>query len=508
MVSPRPLRESLETSAAWHPSKTAVDVVDTGESATYEELDTLANRLANGLHEQGLRQGDRVVLLLFNCLAFPVTLYACHKRGLVPVPVDPKSSEREIAYVTDNLNSRGIVFDSTLEDRLDDVETPSETTVSVGGGPRRSVGYDQLVESGSPDRPPTFQRSQNELSYLIFTSGTTGRPDGIIQSVQSGRERIQKFVTSTGLGRNSVFFPFLPQHAGSSMVALRATVNLGGTYVMLRDFSVPAAIEVIEDYEVSHVFSVPTLTKRFLGIDGVEGRDLSSIRHWRHTGEVLTRNDCVSFMEQLTDEIYNAYGTTETGGVAMLEPADLPRHAGTAGKPTMGNEIRIVENTGELPVDVDATVPMGEPGRIVVRGSGLFEGYFDDNDEYRLTTDGDWFVTNDLGLITDEHYLEVIGRADDQILSGGDLISAVEVEDTLEEHDHVETAVVVGVPDEEWGEHVKAFVVTDVDLSADDLDEFCRDRPTLANWKRPREYEFVDHIERTETGKKRRAFYR
>ncbi|MFB6311168.1 MAG: class I adenylate-forming enzyme family protein, partial [Salinirussus sp.] len=239
----------------------------------------------------------------------------------------------------------------------------------------------------------------------------------------------------------------------------------------------------------------------------VSERDLSSVECWINMGSPLTQSDAETFLNTLTPNIYNDYGTTETLTDTVLRPDDLPEHAGTVGRPNQDKQIRVIRSEPGRDVPPDETVPVGERGEVIVAGDTLFDYYYDDAAATAAATSNGWFYTGDIGYITEQGYLVVTGRADDLINSGGELVSPVEVEEVLEHHPDVAGAVVVGVPDEEWGERVSAHVVAS-GIDADELDAYCRDHDGLADFKRPREWHFVDEIQRTATGKKQRYRYR
>jgi acyl-CoA synthetase (AMP-forming)/AMP-acid ligase II len=273
------------------------------------------------------------------------------------------------------------------------------------------------------------------------------------------------------------------------------------------EFEPVPALDAIERYGVTHISSVPTLTSRIADVDGVAERDLSSVECWINMGSPLSRVTAERFIETLTPNIFNNYGTTESLTDTVLRPDDLPEHAGTAGRPTIDTQVRVVELGTGRRVDPDETVPVGEKGQVVVRGASVFDCYYGNTAATkRAFTDG-WFYTKDIGHKDEAGYLTITGRADDMILSGGELVSPFEVEDALEEHEGVEAAIVVGQPDEEWGERVRAYVVAD-GVTEDDLVAFCRAHDGLADYKRPRVWTFTDELERTATGKKQRFKYR
>lgn len=512
MVKPQPIRESLEKSARWYPEKTAIKILDNEINIQYEELDDLTNKFANNLHEYGVRQGDRVAIILPQPYEYIISLYGSFKGGYVPVPINYKTSIKRTTSMVNNVNAQVLIIDDTQFESVEEIiNEQSRDLLSIvpNSSPSKEfMKFNKVISDGDSSRPPKFHRGATEASFILHTSGTTGQPDSIIHSMTSGWGKVLNFIYSAGMNADSKFLNLLPSYAGASFAAIRASVKLGSSIFVMEELDVEMALNCIENERISHVFSVPTITERILQVDNISKRDLDSIKHWRHTGAVLTKEKANKFRQNITSEIYNVYGATELGTISMLRPEDLPEHGGTTGRPILDNDIRIVDNNCGENVDVDSTVSKGKQGRIIVRSPGLFEGYFDNNTKYATKVENGWFITNDIGRVTENNYLEVTGRADDHIISGAELISAVNVEEVLMEHNKVEDAIVIGGQDDKWGERVKAIVVVNQPVSKEELDQFCKENSSLANYKRPREYEFVDQIKKTETGKKQRSHYR
>lgn len=502
-------REYLERNAEWRGDRPALQVVETGETVSWEGFDGRANRFGNALTDRGVRKGDRIVLVLYNTVEFPIALYGCYKIGAVPVPVNYMLATADLRYIVDDVNPTVVVYDEEVAEGVeaaiaDAVRTPDR--VHTGGGDAAS--FDDVLRSGSSSRPAEYPLPPDETAYILYTSGTTGDPKGVVYSAQTADRRAVEMTAMTNLTQDSVALQLSPWfHAGGIDNTVHPSVTGGGQLLVHHRFEPGPALDAIERYGVTHVSSVPTLTKRVAEADDVDERDLSTVECWINMGSPLSRGDAELFLETLTPNVYNNYGTTETLTDTVLRPEDLPEHAGTVGRPNVDKRVRVVEADPNGRADPDDTVPVGEEGQVIVSGDTVFDCYYADTEATkRASTDG-WFYTRDVGVVDDDGYLTIIGRNDDMILTGGELVSPVEVEDVLEEHDAVEAAVVVGVPDEEWGERVKAVVVGD-DVTESDLVEHCTDHEELAGYKRPREWEFSNEIERTATGKKRRFEYR
>jgi acyl-CoA synthetase (AMP-forming)/AMP-acid ligase II len=505
-------RTYLEESARYRGDEVAIRSVDSGRTTTYGELDAAANSFGNALHDRGVRQGDRVGLVLYNTVEFPVALYGCHKRGFVPVALNYRFAAADFDHVFGETNPSAVVYDAAVADTVAPAAADHDVETQVVVGDDGGESFDRVQSSGSPERPPPLPRDGSDLSYMFYTSGTTGDPKAVAHSVRSGRERMVTSVFANQTHPATVCLLLLPFfHGGGMDSTLRAMVASGAELIITREPSWEGVADRIETHDVTDVRSVPTTLRRMIDNEELDGRDFGTLECWRATGAVLTESLARDAIEQVTPNLYNAYGSSEGGTNVVLRPSDLPEHAGTVGKPLVDNEIRVVEFAPGRDVAPDETVPQGENGEVVVRSPQLFRGYYENERASRDRVRDGWYYTHDVGVITDEGYLVIKGRTDDMILSGGELVSAVEVEAVLEDHDDVVEAIVVGREDDEWGQVVAAYVVptagADRSTLADDLDAYCRDHPELARYKRPRAYHFEDELAHNETGKKLRAEY-
>ena len=508
-------KEYLERNAEWRRDRSALRIAETGESVTWEAFDERANRFGNALADRGIRKGDRVAVVLYNTVEFPVAVYGCYKVGAVPVPLNYMLTRGDFAYIFDDTNPQFVVYDAgvgeAVEGAADDARRRADL-IRVGdeGEAGESIeAYDQLLESGAARRPDDYPLHADETVYILYTSGTTGNPKGVTFTAETADRRGIEMASMTNLTQDSTALQLSPWfHAGGIDNTVHPSVTGGAELVVQDDFGPEPALESIESYAVTHISSVPTLTKRIAETEGVDDRNLSSIECWINMGSPLSQRNAETFLETLTPNVYNNYGTTETLTDTVLRPEDLPEKAGTVGRPNIDKRVRTIRTDRGRRVDPDETVPVGEKGQVVVSGDTLFDGYFGNAEATKRACNDGWFYTKDVGVIDEDGYLTITGRADDMINSGGELVSPVEVEDALESHDGVEAAIVVGVPDEEWGERVKAIVVADEGTDEETLVEYCKASGRLAGYKRPRRWEFTDELERTATGKKQRFKYR
>lgn len=511
-----PLQRSyLEQSAKWQPNSVALRSVDSGETLSYEDLDERANQFSNALSSLGIRQGDRVALALYNTFEFPIAMYGCHKGGFVPVALNYRFATEDFTHAISTVNPSVVVYDTdtreALRPAIEDMRGRIHL-VSVGGEDDGAIQFDELLDSALSTTPPEFFRDDEDISYMFFTSGTTGNPKAVAHSVRSGRERTVTSIIANSLSSQSVCLLLLPFfHGGGMDSTLRAVVGVGAELLLVRKPTSEGIPDLIEEYGVTDIRSVPTTLKRVLDDPSCTDRDFSTIECWRATGAVLTESLAKDVIENVTPNLYNAYGSSEGGTNVVLRPEDLPQKAGTVGKAALGNEVRVIAYEPGRDVPPSEEVPVGEEGEVIIRSPQLYHGYFGNAEATNERVRDGWYYTHDIGVIDEDRYLLIKGRTDDMILSGGELVSAVEVEEVLETHDKVSEAIVVGRPDDEWGQVVKAVIAprngVEIQNIEDELEAYCRDHPSLARYKRPREYELVEELDHNETGKKLRATY-
>lgn len=505
-------REFLERNVNWRADETALSVVERGENLTYAGFNERVNRVANALRDRGVRPGDRVAMILRNTVEFPVVLYGCHKIGAVAVPLNYMLATDDFAYIFDDMHPSTVVYGAeaagaveTAADRA--VEPPR--LIRVGSAPTDGERYSNVVESASTADPPEVTVMGGDPSYFLYTSGTTGAPKGVRITVNTATARVKENIASIGLASDSVVLQLSPWfHAGGIDVLVHPLVATGGRIVVTTDWEPESAAGMIDRYGVTHIVTVPTVARGIANLDDLDEYDFSTIECLMCMGSPLSSQLARDLVANVTPNVYNGYGTTESLLDTALRPEDLPEHAGTAGRPTHDKQVRVIEFDPDRDVRPDETAPVGEEGEVIVKGDPVMDGYYGSAEATAEALREGWYYTKDLGVIDGDGYLTVTGRADDMILSGGELVSPIEVEETLEEFEGVEAAVVVGRPDEKWGERVAAFVVADDGVTAGDLEAFCEGHESLADYKRPREYEFVAELERTATGKKQRYKYR
>ena len=465
-------------------------------SVDFATLNRRANKAAHVFTELGCEAQDRVAIMSFNSIqGFEITS-GLRRRNLIAVPVNYRLRGSEVAYL---LNDSGAAVVCADDDHADIVEAARPEVNGhrhyVATGRKRPDGWSSYEElmSGALDDQIEAQGAGGLGASMIYTSGTTGHPKGAWRPNGVNIENVLQVISIFGLNQSDVHLMCGPgYHSAVSFFAALHQV-LGATDVIQPKFEADGALDLIERHRVTTTFMAPTLLQRLVDAQERRPRDLSSLR-----ALILGAAPCphalkVRAERVLGQVIWEFYGATETGINTVLRPEDQLRKPGSCGTPVPGQEIRLVGADGR---DVED----GEPGEFMVRNTWLAEYYNRPDATGRSLHDG-FFSVGDVAYRDEEGYYYICDRQIDMVISGGVNIYPAEIEAVLYAHPAVMDAAVIGVPDEQWGESVKAVVQLRAGMSAtaEELIAFCGAR--LAGYKKPRSVDFVAELPRDAAGK-------
>jgi acyl-CoA synthetase (AMP-forming)/AMP-acid ligase II len=485
---------------------------DSGRRWTYAELWADAGRVAAGLAGAGVRAGDVVVFQLYNGPEFALLWLAAQRLGAIASPINFRLSPGETAYVLDDSRPRAFVHDAGLgemvRDALARAEHRPELLVVVGEtAAPEGIAFDELLASGAqPPEPPAGATIYDE-STRLYTSGTTGMPKGVslnaLVEVLSAHDVIMHFPLSPE-DRTMNMTPWF-HRGGLYSGGPNPVFYVGAEAVALRQFDPATVLDRVQEHGLTFLIGAPTNLALLSAEQQARPRDLSSLHGIVTMGAPLDRASCLRYQELLTARIFNGYGTTEAFWNTFLRPADLPDHAGSAGRACTDDDVAVVRVYEDRVADpADHVAKDGsEVGEVIVRSVKSGYAYVGQPDEQAARFRDGWLYIGDLATWDADEYVSIVGRKDDMIISGGENIHPTQVESVLNEHPAIADSAVVGVPDERWGELVVAYVVrTDPGLDAAACEAHCVGHPMLAGFKRPRAYRFVDALPVTATGKK------
>ncbi|GAA4926334.1 acyl-CoA synthetase (AMP-forming)/AMP-acid ligase II [Actinomycetospora succinea] len=485
--------------------RTAMTDPATGQRWTYAELGARVDALALGLAGAGVGPGDVVVHQLFNSPAFAELYLATQACGAVGAPVNFRLAAGETAHVLDDSEPTVFVYDTALRDTvaaaLERARHAPSVLVAVGEGEPLpgSVRFADLPGG----TPPAVARTVYDETTRLYTSGTTGMPKGVplnsLVEVFSAHDVIMHFPLAPE-DRTLNMTPWF--HRGGLYSGRPNPVfYLGAEVVPLRAFDPDRVLDLVAEHGLTYLIGAPTNLAMLARAQTERPRDLGTLRGIVTMGAPLEREACLRYQELLTPRIFNGFGTTESFWNTFLRPTDLPGHAGAAGRACTDDDVMVVHVGGgsDDPVAQDGT----EVGEVIIRSPKAGYAYVNSPEQEAAKFHDGWIHVGDLATWDGDEYVTIVGRKDDMLISGGENVHPVQVEEALNEHPGVADSLVVGVPDERWGERVVAFVVReDPGLTAADCEAHCRGHAMLAAYKRPRAYRFVDELPLTATGKK------
>jgi fatty-acyl-CoA synthase len=344
---------------------------------------------------------------------------------------------------------------------------------------------------------------ESDTYAIMYTSGTTGRPKGVIHLHREIAEQSLIVISATRLEAFDVGLVTAPMfHCAELHCAVIPRIHVGASNVILHHFEPKKVLQLIQEEKVSKFFAAPTMWNMLLQ-ENLNEYNLKSLKLGLYGAAPMAPALVRACHEQLGISLVQAYGMTEMGpAITFLSEKDQLRKAGSAGQACLNHEIRIVRPNENGPSDPDDVVQAGETGEIIVKGPCMMKGYFHREEATQYSMYKGWYHSGDIGYLDEEGYLWVIDRVDDMIISGGENIYPREVEDVLYEHNGILDIAVVGLPDDRWGETVTAFVVKkDPSLTEEELDQWCQSSSMLARYKRPRKYMFVEALPRNASGK-------
>src|SRR5579864_6215175 len=484
----------LASHAESMPDKPAVILGD--RALSFAALDKRANRVAHAFASLGCETADRVAVMSFNSIETFEVASGLRRSGVVIVPVNYRLRGSEVAYVLNDSGARVVLAGPDHADVVEGARTEVVGNPSyVALGEARPSGwssYRDLMQRSS-DAPLPDAGAGGLGPSMIYTSGTTGHPKGAWRPHGVNIENVLQIISIFGLNQSDIHLTCGPGYhsAVSFFTALHSL--LGSTVVLQPKFEAAGALDLIERHRVTTTFMAPTLLQRLVDEQQRRPRDLSSLR-----AVILGAAPCPHALKVRAESVlgrvlWEFYGATETGINTVLRPEDQLRKPGSCGTAVPGQEIRLVTAAGSEAAD-------GEPGELMVRNSWLAEYYHRPDATGKSLHDG-FFSVGDIAYRDSEGYYFICDRKIDMVISGGTNIYPAEVEAVLHAHPAVIDAAVIGVPDEQWGESVKAVVQLreGMNASAEDLIRFCGER--LAGYKKPRSVDFVDELPRDAAGK-------
>jgi crotonobetaine/carnitine-CoA ligase len=460
-----------------------------GRRVSYAEFDALTSRLGNALVSQGVKPGDRVTLgLMGNSIEYVVSAMGIMKSGATLNPINPSLGASQLEYILDHAGPRWLISDSKGAAALAPV-------LARLAEPPRLASFEKLPGAldlaaacaQSSSQRPALAGGAGSAATLMYTSGTTGNPKGVIQRHAGHRELPDPFIEVLGIGEDDVVLAVTPLFHGNAFGAVQTAMRAGATAVFPREFHGSQFWELVHSSGATVVFTLGTILAMLLAREPSDLERKSRLRLILGLGSAPIRDRIIERFG--VQDVPECYGSTDAGVVSVTPPGVAPR-PGSAGKAAPGVEIRILDDSGE-------PLPAGSVGEIAVRRPPPLAEYFRDPELTRAAYRGEYFLTGDLGRLDADGWLFFVDRKKDFIRRGGENVSSQWVEKALREHPAVVEAAVIGVPHPVFGQEVKAFVVASAPVDSAELAAFARTR--LAPFEVPSHWEFRESLPKTPT---------
>lgn len=478
-----------------------------GRAYTNSELADQARRLATGLQAQGVQQGDRVLVMMANSPAVVVAYQAIARMGGVTVPLLPVLKTPEIQHIASNCEPRAVITNLPLvpliQPALEAAQLSHPVTIIAVGDPEQVkaaglVSYSELIADSEP-LPATVAVKPDDLAIILYTSGTTGKPKGVMLSHNNQIYNLLAVSDVDNLLSGAVDEPepvlvALPLAHAFGLTVSNLSYLGNNPIVLMPRFETQRALELIEKYGVHHIPAAPAMLVALLNYPEAEKYDTSSLVYVVSGSAPLPESVLSGFEKRFGATIREGYGLTEANTSVSGHPQDIAIKPGSVGKPNKGNEVRIVDSEG---TDLAAN----ERGEVLVKGGNVMMGYYKNPEATNAAIEDGWLHTGDIGYLDEDGYLYIVERKKDLIIRGGQNVYPRDSEEILAQHPAIMEVAVVGIPSEKFGEEVKAFVAlkSGQNVSADELIVYTQQY--LANYKTPAYIEFIEALPRNTVGK-------
>ena len=478
-------------------SPDAIAVVDGPLRLTYAQWHRRVQTVAGGLRALGLGHGDHLLVILQNRWEMATLHWACQFLGVIVTPLNWRAKPEEIDYCLADSGARVLVFEPVCAEAVAaSVCAEAALRVGVDQAEGALVSFESLLDGPVLTDGP--QANADDVSLMLYTSGTTGKPKGVPRRHRHERAAALAHVAQNLYRRGERTLGVMPLYHTMGVRSLLAMALIDGRFVCMPKFDAGTALELIEREQISNLYLVPTLYHDMLAHPDFPRRDVSTVRKLGFAGAPMHDALLMRLDAAFRPELFvNHYGSSEVYTFTIDQ--DARAKPGCAGRAALNARIRVVRLGAD---DPDALAAPLEEGQIIadLAGDEAFEGYWNRPDADAKSLRNGWYFTGDTGYFDADGDLFVSGRVDDMIISGGENISPVDIESVLSLHPGVDEVAVAGLKDERWGQRVVAFIKRKQDIAADELDQHCR-ATDLANFKRPRDYVFVREIPKSPVGK-------
>ena len=498
------ISEAVATHARLAPHK--LGARDSQRGLSYAQWNTRATQLANGLRGLGLQKGDKVALLAYNCIEWMEIYAALARAGLVAVPINFRLTPSEIEYIAQHSDAMAFIVQDELIDKVEPIKSQlkisNKTYLAFGTNvPSGWTHYESLINS-APTYIQSIEVLPTDMSALMYTSGTTGKPKGAIRSHEGSTMIALATALELGFTSKDTSLLVMPMCHANSLYFSHTFTQLGATCIIddRKSFDAESLLETLSTEKVTFTSLVPTHYIMMLGLPAeIKAKyDVTAVEKLMISSAPARRDTKLAIMEFFPNaKLHELYGSTEAGWVTLLRPDEQLERMGTVGREWAGSgPIKLLDAEGQEVKD-------GDVGELFSRTPYVFDGYWKNPEKTAEAFHGSWCSVGDMAMRDKDGYIHLVDRKSNMIISGGENVYPSEVEGVLGSHPKVKDVAVLGVPHEKWGEAVHAVVVLheQAEVSTQELIDWCKSQ--IAGYKRPQSISFIDDADmpRTATGK-------
>jgi len=488
-----------------------IGLIDGDKRFSYAELNHRVNRLANGLIRSGLEKGSKVAVMANNCHEFVEAYFAIAKAGLTIVPVSARLSPEEMSYIIDHSDASVLIYQGAFQKSVEgirkDIPQVQHYLCIRKGGQGGNDDYESFLQEFTEDEPKTQDAlNENDMVMIMYTSGATGKPKGVMTSHRNIMANTMTHSFENRIVPEDITLLVMPLYHNGGLWPTMVFFYRGGRVILLESFEVETVLNLVEKEKVTFLNLVPTTLIRLIAHPDLGKYNLDSLRTIMYAGAPIALNKIREAMQKLGEHrFYTGLGSTEaSGSMLSLHNRDhalegpMAEKLPSVGRDSVNVEVRVVDAQGR-------DVATGEVGEIIARGDNIAMGYWKMPEETAEMFREGWLHTGDMAKVDRDGYVYIVDRKKDMIISGGENISSKEVEDVIFRHPAVREAAVIGVPDEEWGESVKAIVALKPGSKATEQEiiDFCKD--FLSSFKKPKSVDFLEELPKNPAGKIHKA---
>ena len=479
--------------------KDKVLMVCDDQRITYGELNARVNSLASGLLSLGINKGDRVATLFYNSPEAVETFYALLKIGVVCVPLNYRLTGEELTYIIEHSDAKALISGTEFTGVITPISRNlKRVTAWITDDPEpgsKMLSLSELIRRHPAEEPKRLVAMEDE-SVILYTSGTTGAPKGVVLTHRTQFFNTINYVSAYMMNDRDIELALTPMFHSSTLGRIITYVFTGATFITSKKFDPAWALRTIKKEKVTSITQAPTMYQAMMNPLKADGFDTASVRRVVTGAAPMSVTGKKSLQKLFPHAgFFDLYGLTEASpGVTILKPDAFFQKIGSVGKPMALVGVKVMDAGG-------AEVPAGEVGEIICRGPNVMKGYYKDPQATSEALRDGWLYTGDMGRMDEDGFLYLVDRKKDLIISGGENIYPAEIERVLLEHPRILDAAVIGVPDSYWGERVKAFVVLKPGkaLTEEEVIRFCEEH--LASYKKPKEAVFLDKLPRNAANK-------